>query len=86
MVRIKTTTKNRAVFLSPFTFTEEQAERKIWSSLKWHQWRNRPKFKIVPVNEYHPSTVWKPIHPIFDSMASDSMAMLRLLENSWLKD
>ena len=72
--------------MSPFAFTEEQAERKIKSIQKWHKWIDRPKFEIVPVNEYHPSTVWKPIHPIFDSMASDSMAMIRQLENSWLKD
>ena len=85
MVRIKTTTKNKAVFQSPFVFTDDQAAKKIKSIQKWHTWRGRPKFETVPVNKHHPSTVWRPSHPIFDPMMADSMAMLGQLENMWEK-
>ena len=83
MVRIKTTTKIGAIFMSPFVFTEAQAEKKIRSIQKWHRWRDWPKFEIVPVDKYHELTVWKENHPIFDPMVIDSLAMLKRLENSW---
>ena len=85
MFRIKTTTKNKAVFLSPFVFTEDQAEKKIKSIQRWHYWRGWPKFEVVPVDKYPEHTVWKKNHPIFDPMANESMSMLNQLEEMWVK-
>ena len=86
MVRVKTTTRAGVEFLSPFIFTEEQAEKKIKSIAKWHAWREWPKFELVPVDKYHKLAVWKEQHPIFIPMMSESMEMLKHLENTWEKE
>lgn len=83
MFRIKTTGKNKAVFLSPFVFTEDQAEKKIKSIKKWLTRWDWPKFESVPVKKHPEHAVWKERHPIFDPMVNESMRMLRHLENMW---
>ncbi len=85
MFRIKTTGKNKAVFLSPFVFTEAQAEKKINSIKKWLTRWNWPKFEIVPVEKYPEHAVWKELHPIFDPMVNESMRMFGQLEDMWEK-
>lgn len=85
MFRIKTIGKNKAVFLSPFVFTEAQAEKKIKSIKKWLTRWDQPKFEIVPVKKYLEHAVWKERHPIFDPMVNESMRMLRQLEEMWAK-
>ena len=85
MFRIKTTTKNKAVFLSPFVFTGDQAEKKIKSIQRWHSRRGWPKFEIVPVKKHPDIAVWKELHPIFDPMVNESMRMLGQLEDMWEK-
>ena len=85
MFRIKTTCKNKAVFLSPFVFTEDQAEKKIKSIQRWHYWRDWPKFEIVSVKKYPEHTAWKKTHPIFDPMVNESLRMLNQLEEMWVK-
>ncbi len=85
MFRIKTTSKNKAAFYSPFVFTEDQAERKIRSIKKWLTRWDWPKFEIVPVKKWPEHAVWKELHPIFDPMVSESMRMLGHLEDMWEK-
>ena len=85
MFRIKTTQKNKAVFLSLFVFTEKQAETKIKSISKWLTKWGWPKIEIVPAEKYPELSVWKERHPIFDLMISESMGMLRQLEDMWEK-
>lgn len=82
MVRIKTIQKSGATFLSPFVFTQEQAEKKINSIKKWLK---RTAFEIVPVDKFNPLSVWKEIHPIFDHTVFDSVEMLKGLEATWDK-
>lgn len=65
MFRIKTTTKNKAVFLSPFVFTDDQAEKKIKSISKWHTKWGWPKFEILPIKKYPKHTIWKKNHQYF---------------------
>lgn len=86
MYRIKTTTETGAEFLSPFVFTEDQAEKKIKSIVKWHTWQGWPKFELVSVDKYHKLAVWKEQHPIFIPMVSESGEMLKHLENTWEKE
>ncbi len=85
MFRIKTIGKNKAVFLSPFVFTEDQTEKKINSIKKWLTRWNWPKFEIVPVKKWPEHAVWKERHPIFDPMLSESMRILGQLEDMWEK-
>ncbi len=85
MFRIKTTCKNKTIFLSPFVFTEDQAEKKINSIKKWLTRWNWPKFEIVPVKKYPEHAVYEKTHPIFDPMVNESMRMLRQLEDMWTK-
>jgi hypothetical protein len=85
MFRIKTTTKNKAVFLSPFVFTEAQAEKKINSIRRWLTRYDWPKFELVPVEKHPEHAVWKELHPIFDPMVNESMRMLSQLEDMWAK-
>ncbi len=85
MVRIKTISKNKANFLSPFVFTEAQAEKKINSIKKWLTRWSWPKFEIVPAKKYPEHAVWKELHPIFDPMVNESMKMLGHLEDMWEK-
>ena len=85
MFRIKTTTKNKAVFLSPFVFTEAQAEKKIKSIQRWHTRWKSPEFEIVPVEKYPDIAVWKKTHPIFDPMVNESLRMLDQLGEMWAK-
>ena len=85
MFRIKTTTKNKAVFLSPFVFTEDQSYKKIMSLRRWHTRWKWPEFDIVPVKKYPEHAVWKERHPIFDPMVNESMRMLGQLEDLWAK-
>ncbi len=66
-------------------FTEDQAEKKIKSIAKWHVWREWPKFELVSVDKYHKLAAWKEQHPIFIPMMSESVEMLKHLENAWLK-
>ncbi len=84
MFRIKTISKNKAV-LSPFVFTQDQAERKIRSIKKWLTRWDWPKFEIVPVKKYPEHAVWKELHPIFDPMVNESMRMFGQLEEMWGK-
>ncbi len=85
MFRIKTISKKKANFLSPFVFTEDQAEKKINSIKKWLTRWSWPKFEIVPVEKYPEHAVWKELHPIFDPMVNESMRMLGHLEDMWEK-
>lgn len=78
MFRIKTIGKNKAVFLSPFVFTEDQAERKIKSIKRWLTRWDWPKFEIVPVKKY-------PELAVYGTMHSRSMGMIGQLENMWEK-
>lgn len=83
MVRIKTILKNGNEFLSPFVFTEDQAEKKIRSIKRWHQWQGWPEFETVEVKKHHPLTLWKEEHPIFDHFVTDQVGMIERLENTW---
>jgi hypothetical protein len=83
MVRIKTILKDGKEFLSPFVFTKEQAEKKISSTKRWHQWRGWPMFELVSVDKFHPLTEWKEDHPIFDQFVSNHIELLKQLENTW---
>ncbi len=85
MFRIKTTHKNKAVFYSPFVFTEAQAEKKINSIKKWLTRWDWPKFEIVPVKKWPEHAVYEKTHPIFDPMVNESMGMLGQLEDMWGK-
>ncbi len=71
--------------MSPFVFTEDQAEKKIKSIAKWRTWRGWPKFELVEADNYPKLAIWKEQHPIFIPIMSESVEMLKHLENVWLK-
>ena len=82
MVRIKTTSKKSGeVFTSPFVFTMEQAEKKVE---KLERWLKKEKFEIVPAGKHHQSTEYKEAHRVFDPLLTDSLEILRLIENTWI--
>jgi len=49
MFRIKTTTMEGKIFLSPFVYERHEAEKLVSNLSTWH---HLPKFEIVPVNGY----------------------------------
>lgn len=49
MVRIRTTTSLGKIFLSPFVFTQEKAEKLITKISEWH---STPTYEIIKVESW----------------------------------